>query len=218
MILGLLLIFVISNAIFINLYMKERAKAAQYQQQVQMYSEYIDYLSEKMQQELGKELRQPQNNDLQILFENYLSERKKSDTLSGKEWYDNLTTDEQREHFLPNLIPIKGDYALSQKFSKAHPGIDLAAPMGTEVVAAAAGKVTEVFEDKYFGKVLKIDHFNGYVTMYAHLAVLLVSTNDMVEKGQVIALVGSTGTSTAPHLHFEIQKGDEKLDPMLYLK
>jgi murein DD-endopeptidase MepM/ murein hydrolase activator NlpD len=218
LILALLLIFVISNAIFINLYMKERAKAAQYRLQMQMYSEYVDYLSQGMHQELGVEVSQTRDSDLEKLFENYLSESEKADTFSGEELYENLSSREQKERFLPDLMPIKGDYAVSQKFSKAHPGIDLAAPMGTEVVAAASGEVTEVFEDKYFGKVLKIDHFNGYTTMYAHLAVSLVSTRELVEKGQVIALVGSTGTSTAPHLHFEIHKEDEKVDPMLYLK
>ncbi len=107
--------------------------------------------------------------------------------------------------FMPNLCPIEGDYAISQRYSKKHPAVDYAAQTGTSVVAAAAGVIISIYEDEYFGKSILVNHFDC-ATFYAHLSEIFVIKNEFVKKGQQIAKVGNTGFSSAPHLHFEIIK------------
>jgi len=94
-----------------------------------------------------------------------------------------------------------------------HPGIDIAIAEGTYVRAAGAGVVSEAGEDPVYGKFLRIVHLDGYETVYGHASELFVEMNDEVERNEVIALSGNTGTSTAPHLHFEIWKDGEAIDP-----
>ncbi len=130
---------------------------------------------------------------------------------------EKLSQKEKKRRFIPDLIPINGDYAISQKYSEEHPALDFAAANGTEVVAAAAGVVQSVYEDKYFGIVMIVDHLNEYSTLYAHLSATVCKTRTFVEKGETIALVGNTGNSSAPHLHFEIIKNNEYLDPEKFL-
>jgi len=86
------------------------------------------------------------------------------------------------------------------------------------VVSAAQGEVLSVYDDKYFGRVVLIDHFNQYATLYAHLQSSLVEMGESVEKGQTIALSGNSGNSTAPHLHFEILVDGVNIDPETVLK
>lgn len=98
---------------------------------------------------------------------------------------------------------------------QAHPGLDIAIPTGSYIRAAAAGRVVEVGEaDSIFGKYVRIDHENGYVTLYAHASHTSVQLGEEVRKSEVIALSGSTGESTAPHLHFEILLEGETVDPL----
>ncbi len=113
----------------------------------------------------------------------------------------------------PDLVPIKDEYAVSQYFSEEHPALDFAAAEGTEVIAAASGEVLSVYQDKYFGNVMIIDHLNEYATLYAHLATAIQPSKTAVKKGETIGLVGNTGFSSAPHLHFEIMKNGVNLDP-----
>ena len=94
-----------------------------------------------------------------------------------------------------------------------HPGIDLAVPVGSDVRASGGGVVHQVGEDPAYGLFVLIQHPDGYQTMYGHLSRVLVQRNDMVRAGQVVALSGSTGRSTAPHLHFEIRQQGRSLDP-----
>lgn len=98
-----------------------------------------------------------------------------------------------------------------------HRGIDLAAPTGTPVFAVAAGTVVRATSDRTYGNVVVIDHHNGYKTLYAHNARLLVKVGERVKVGQQIAKVGSTGRSTGPHLHFEIHRSGQRVDPAPYL-
>jgi murein DD-endopeptidase MepM/ murein hydrolase activator NlpD len=94
-----------------------------------------------------------------------------------------------------------------------HPGIDLAVPVGSDVRASGGGVVRQVGEDPAYGLFVLIQHPDGYQTMYGHLSRVLVQNNDPVRAGQVVALSGSTGRSTAPHLHFEIRLQGRSLDP-----
>jgi murein DD-endopeptidase MepM/ murein hydrolase activator NlpD len=99
-----------------------------------------------------------------------------------------------------------------------HRGLDFAGPAGAEVVAVAAGVVTYSKERFGYGKTVEINHGNGYVTRYAHNQRVLVTPGDTVQKGQSIALIGSTGRSTGPHLHFEVLKQGRAVDPMSFVK
>lgn len=98
-----------------------------------------------------------------------------------------------------------------------HQGIDIANAAGTPIYATASGKVIRSDYDSGYGKRITIDHGNGYRSLYAHLYNPLVQEGDTVEKGQIIALMGSTGLSTGPHLHYEVQYQEGKLNPANYL-
>jgi murein DD-endopeptidase MepM/ murein hydrolase activator NlpD len=99
-----------------------------------------------------------------------------------------------------------------------HRGIDFAGPAGAQVISVAAGVVTYTKERFGYGKTVEINHGNGYVTRYAHNQRVLVAVGDTVQKGQPIALIGSTGRSTGPHLHFEVLKQGRAVDPMSFVQ
>lgn len=99
-----------------------------------------------------------------------------------------------------------------------HTGVDIGAPKGTPVKAADSGIVTFAGSSGNYGKLVKIDHGNGYSTYYAHNSKILVSKNEKVEKGQTISLVGSTGRSSGSHLHFEIRKNGSAINPMSFFR
>ena len=103
------------------------------------------------------------------------------------------------------------------KVKVMHPGVDFSAPQGTPVYATGAGKVVEVKTSlSGYGKQVIIDHGFGYRTRYAHLQDFNVKEGQQVERGQSIGLVGNTGTSTAPHLHYEIYREGERVNPIYY--
>lgn len=94
-----------------------------------------------------------------------------------------------------------------------HPGIDIAVAEGNYVRASAGGLVTQSGEDEVYGKFVRIRHADGYETVYGHASELFVAAEEEVEPHQVIALSGNTGSSTAPHLHFEVWKDGIPVDP-----
>lgn len=98
-----------------------------------------------------------------------------------------------------------------------HKGVDFAAPEGSQVVSVAKGIVTWARDRFGYGKVVEINHGNGLVTRYAHNERLLVKVGDTVQRGQVVAAIGSTGRSTGPHLHFEVLKNGRQVDPMSFV-
>ncbi|HEX9282790.1 MAG TPA: peptidoglycan DD-metalloendopeptidase family protein [Gemmatimonadales bacterium] len=102
--------------------------------------------------------------------------------------------------------------------AESHPGIDIAAPLGTPVRAAGGGLVEAAGTDPAYGLFVLLRHSGGYETMYGHASRLLVREGDSVQAGQVIALSGSSGRSTAPHLHFEIRREGRSLDPLAVVK
>lgn len=99
-----------------------------------------------------------------------------------------------------------------------HKGIDFAGRPGAEVVAVGAGVVTWSRERYGYGRMVEINHGNGYVTRYAHNEVNLVAVGDKVERGQSIALMGSTGRATGPHLHFEVLYSGKVVNPLSYTR
>ena len=102
--------------------------------------------------------------------------------------------------------------------STNHGGIDIGARHGTNVLAAASGYVSFSGWSGGFGNFIMIRHGNGYYTAYAHMSTNLVSRGQNVVQGQVIGLVGSTGNSTGPHIHFEIIRNGVRVDPMIYFR
>ena len=113
--------------------------------------------------------------------------------------------------------PTGGGVRISRGFAgqyPAHNGVDIAGPTGTPIYAADDGVVTLAkYTNVGYGVYLIVDHGNGYQTVYAHCSKLLVGYGEQVKKGQLIALMGSTGNSTGPHLHFEIKSGNVRYDP-----
>ncbi len=107
--------------------------------------------------------------------------------------------------------PITGNNTL-------HTGIDIAAAQGTKIKAAYSGVVRKVGEDSRSGKYLYLTHSDGSETLYCHCSKILAEEGAVIRQGETVALVGSTGWSTGPHLHFEIHKNGERLDPLPFLK
>ncbi|MDD3518026.1 MAG: peptidoglycan DD-metalloendopeptidase family protein [Chromatiales bacterium] len=99
-----------------------------------------------------------------------------------------------------------------------HRGIDIAGREGTDVVAVGGGVVIWAGTHHAYGKLIEIDHGNGYVTRYAHNKALLVSVGEVVKKGQNIARMGSTGRATAAHVHFEVLKDGRHVNPASYIR
>ncbi len=124
--------------------------------------------------------------------------------------------------------PLPGRYTISSSYGvrihpifkvrRMHDGIDVPAPKGTNIVAAAGGKVIASSYKGAVGNYVIIDHGGKITTNYYHASKRLVSAGDTVTKGQVIAQVGSTGNSTGNHLHFEVRVGSASVNPMQYFK
>lgn len=124
--------------------------------------------------------------------------------------WPSATSDYVTSFFGTRLHPILGVY-------KIHTGIDIGAGYGTAVLAAADGMVsTTAYDAGGYGNYIIIDHGNGNMTLYAHMSQLNVGEGQTVTQGQRIGLVGSTGMSTGPHLHFEVYVGGTRIDPLLY--
>lgn len=98
--------------------------------------------------------------------------------------------------------------------TRLHAGVDIGAPTGTPIVAATAGVVSSSGRAGGYGNLVIVEHPGGMQTRYAHASALLVRAGERVQRGQLLALVGSTGNSTGPHLHFEIRIGGEPRDPL----
>ena len=147
-----------------------------------------------------------------------------------KDWFamldQVLTKRTGMEASLPTSMPVNYPY-LSSSFGwrrnpvtgrhVMHEGLDFAAPKGTPIHAASGGVVTQARYVTGYGKMVEISHGNGLVTRYAHASSINVKTGDLVEKGQLIARVGSTGRSTGAHLHFEVRMAGHPLNPALFL-
>jgi murein DD-endopeptidase MepM/ murein hydrolase activator NlpD len=123
---------------------------------------------------------------------------------------------------IPKGQPIDGwitrGFSLNEYvFGGQHTGIDFAAKEGTAVKVTADGTVSFVGWDDVYGNLVLVDHQNGYVTYYGHNSKILVDSANFVKRGEVIALSGNSGRSSAPHLHYEIRKDDIPIDPKDFL-
>ncbi len=115
--------------------------------------------------------------------------------------------------------PLKGAITSSYglRGSEFHHGIDIAAEVGENIRAADSGVVVFTGSSPIYGETVIIDHGAGIKTLYAHLQGFAVEEGDFVERGEVIGYVGNSGRSTGPHLHFEVRKNDQAVDPLPYL-
>ena len=113
------------------------------------------------------------------------------------------------------LLPVTGSISspFGMRGGRLHKGVDITAPPGTAIKAAYAGTVSYTGFLRDYGNVLIIEHGNDIVTVYAHNEINLVKKSDKVNRGDVIARLGSTGRSTGPHLHFEIRVANKPIDP-----
>lgn len=114
----------------------------------------------------------------------------------------------------PSLKPAQG--WVSAGLGPEHPGVDIAAREGEPVLAAADGSVAFAGQDDYFGNKIVISHGKKYETMYGHNGKVMVRAGERVRRGQIIALVGSTGVSSGPHLHYELRVDGKPADPTRY--
>jgi murein DD-endopeptidase MepM/ murein hydrolase activator NlpD len=137
-----------------------------------------------------------------------------------------LMDDRLARKTIPTTLPIEQGYYSSnygQRIdpitgrSTFHTGVDLIAPQGTVVLAAAGGVVSAVEFQAEYGNIVDVDHENGLTSRYAHLSKSMVKIGDVVMKGQKIAQVGSTGRVTGPHLHFEVREKGIPLNPNKFL-
>ncbi len=119
----------------------------------------------------------------------------------------------------PLAWPLKGVLygRYGVRDGRRHDGIDIAAPQGTAVAAAADGTVIYAGEQAGYGAIAIVRHEGGLVTLYAHASRLLVREGDHVRRGEPVARVGETGRTTGPHLHFEVRDGTRPKNPLLFL-
>lgn len=145
---------------------------------------------------------------------------------SFKQAAESLAAHQDRLLRTPSIWPTRG--WLSSTFANArlhpifhqarpHEGIDISAPMGTPIIAPAAGLVIDVGREPGYGLQLRIDHGYGVITRYAHCSKVLVRVGQRVRRGDTIALVGNSGISTAPHLHYEVEVNGRTVDPRWYI-
>ena len=136
----------------------------------------------------------------------------------------NVTYDVELPSF-PYVRPVKAATSSSfgyrvhplENLTKFHYGTDLAALSGDDIVSFADGTVTEVGEDETSGRFIRIEHKDGYATMYAHCGTIFVRQGQRVSAGDKIALVGVSGKVTGPHLHFELTKNGVYMNPEFFL-
>lgn len=126
---------------------------------------------------------------------------------------------------IPSIKPVEGPIGSGFGFrtdpitgrAALHTGLDFPAPSGTSIKVAAAGVIVGIDVDPAYGNMIDVDHGNGLVTRYAHTSKVLVKEGEVVQRGQQIALVGSTGRSTGPHLHFEVLLDGVRQNPQRFL-
>ncbi len=125
----------------------------------------------------------------------------------------------------PSMWPVRGEITSDfgsrfhpvYGYSRFHAGLDIAAPSGQPIVATAAGAVVSAGWMQGYGYAVEIRHANNLSTLYGHCSQLLVNAGQQVQRGQNIALVGSTGVSTGPHCHYEVLKNGRPVNPLPYL-
>ncbi len=130
-----------------------------------------------------------------------------------------------KKEVVPSGMPVKGYissgyggrvHPISGKY-KGHKGVDIPGKTGTKIKAVAGGVVVASGRVSGYGNLVEVKHADGYSTLYAHNKKNIVKKGDIIEKGESVALLGSTGRSTGPHVHFEVRKHGNPVNPMRYI-
>jgi murein DD-endopeptidase MepM/ murein hydrolase activator NlpD len=147
-------------------------------------------------------------------------------SFSWREARDTLAEKHDRLESTPSILPTNGYVTSVFSRNRMHPildrarpheGIDIAAPIGTPIVASAKGHVRFVGEDGGYGLAIEVDHGYGVFTRYAHASKLLVKRGQQVQRGDTIGLVGETGLAVGPHLHYEVLVNGKATNPRQWL-
>ena len=191
--------------------------------QKQIYENRVRTLEKKLSkmEEIQKDIKYLYNKDkkinalLGINIQNDILNNHKEKTKSVK--IDTMITmkslkKQMRE--IPDIWPIHG--IVSREFSSAHPAIDIAATKGSPIVAPISGKIISIGWDKIFGNYIKMKKDN-IILFFGHLQKIFVLNDQSIKKGEVIGLVGNSGKSTAPHLHYEIMIDSIFVNPRNFL-
>lgn len=179
-----------------------------------------------------EELRSYENSELLIETAQRLDKLSKQLYVQSKSYDEIISMSRNKEEMLssvPAIMPVSNEDLTRTasgfgwrihpiyKIKKLHEGMDFTAPVGTKIYATGDGVVEKVESSKRgYGKRVVIDHGYGYKTRYAHLEDFNVQRGEEVKRGDVIGYVGNSGLSVAPHLHYEVQKDNEKVDPIHY--
>jgi len=146
---------------------------------------------------------------------------------SFEDYLDSVYLDDKEKEPHQILVKRPVDTRISSRYgvrklkferrARTHYGIDFSAPKGTPIAAAGSGQVVFVGWRGAYGKVVEVDHGEGLTTLYAHMDKYLVKPKQKVRPGAILGLVGNTGRSTGPHLHFEMRVDNKPLDPLEFL-
>ena len=172
------------------------------------------------------------NSNILIKTAKKLDELTKQIYIQSKSFDEVLEMASKKEQMLasiPSIMPLKSEdlkrissgFGIRMhpilKIRKMHEGQDFTAPTGTQIFATGSGIVSKVEKRRFgFGFHVIVDHGYGYKTIYAHMSRINIRKGQKVNRGDVLGLVGSTGSSTAPHLHYEVLKNGIKIDPVNY--
>jgi len=172
------------------------------------------------------------NSDILIKTANKMDELTKQIYIQSKSFDEVLEMASKKEQMLasiPSIMPLKSEdlkrissgFGIRMhpilKIRKMHEGQDFTAPSGTQIFATGSGTVSKVEKRRFgFGFHVIVDHGYGYKTIYAHMSRINIRKGQKVNRGDVLGLVGNTGSSTAPHLHYEVLKNGVKIDPVNY--
>lgn len=129
---------------------------------------------------------------------------------SSDKWIDPVKEGSVTSQWGSRINPLSGK-------NEVHKGIDIGVPLNTQVMAVKTGEVTKAGYSESYGNYIGYRTYDGYNVFYAHLSRTAAKAGDIVEQGQIIAYSGNTGSSTGPHLHYEIEYNDQSINPIEYV-
>ena len=195
-------------------------KAFDHERMKNRYSEVIDERTEVL--ELYRDLERMKQMEL-VVQKALGSNLGESEFVDGKliETMDDQAIRSGYLNNVPSLLPVSGVVTQNiiidnEDDIRKHLGVDIAVPIGEPILASASGQIVFSGWTPELGNLIVIYHNNEYFTYYGHNELILVNSYDKVERGDVIATSGNSGISSGPHLHFEIWKNGEPVDPLLY--
>lgn len=218
-------IFIVSTIPFLNHFQKKNNYHEEYFKETYCYViDNKDFIKNSLLKSSLK-LNQLQTEALKITQTPRKVEKEKIPEILKKVAMQSFYSD--ISNFFPNILPVHKRFSkIASTFgnrkhpilvsSRIHEGVDFDAPFGSEVYAAAAGKVEFSGKMNGYGKVIYINHAAPFQTRYAHLSKCFVKKGEIVKKGDLIGKVGNTGLSTTAHLHYEIRKNEIPQNPILY--